>query len=384
MTPEVFNNLARTRLIDNKEDEEKIEEGLLNLVSLMYEEAYNNKEVYLKLPSASELLIALQDADILTKYANAPKNIIYDVIIRGMFKMEDDIKTFQGQIKNNNSLKNVIEGMINDKKDNNEEEISLNEIIMNSYFPAKKQELDEYMDEIIKALDEIEELRNIDPEDYEEDTDATIKLTNGEYLKSDSGYKPLSNFNDGTEYIRRGQDIFNSSNKEWAEVANIIIPTNQATLYFTKLLTDAYNKQIKAYENGYLLYENDETNIILIREDKDNNSKLTIFSDTKAISNKSISQIIKTIVEASTIIPATSNDYSVEINTLIAGNNKITDDKIDGFDNLYSYSFSTNNIEELKKESVRIINSIDSTPNVEEVKQINEQLESKIKVKKRK
>lgn len=93
MRPELFFKLANRLLIDEKEN--KVNDGLLNLVTLMYEEAYNNREIYKRLPACSEMLIALEDADRLLKRANAPKHVIYNSIIKNMFKSLDDIKTFE-------------------------------------------------------------------------------------------------------------------------------------------------------------------------------------------------------------------------------------------------------------------------------------------------
>ena len=57
MRPELFFKLANRLLIEEKEN--KVNDGLLNLVTLMYEEAYNNREIYKRLPACSEMLIAL-------------------------------------------------------------------------------------------------------------------------------------------------------------------------------------------------------------------------------------------------------------------------------------------------------------------------------------
>lgn len=84
MKPALFYKVAHRLLIDEKEN--PVNDGLLNLVSLMYEKAYADKEMYNRLPSCSEMLIAIEDADRVIKLANAPQSVIYNIIIRNMFK----------------------------------------------------------------------------------------------------------------------------------------------------------------------------------------------------------------------------------------------------------------------------------------------------------
>ena len=95
MEPSTFYKVANRTLVENKED--KVNDGLLNLVALMYQKAYASKEMFNRLPSCSEMLIALEDADRLMKKANAPQYIIYQTIIKNIFKSLDDIKTFESR-----------------------------------------------------------------------------------------------------------------------------------------------------------------------------------------------------------------------------------------------------------------------------------------------
>lgn len=372
MKPVVFNKLARKILIEDKEENDKVDEGLLNLVVLMYEEAYNNREQYLKLPSASELLLAIQDANVLAKFANAPKNIIYNIITSGMFKMEDDLKLFESSVKNNNNLKEIIEKMQVEEKVDNEEE--LNELIMNSYFPNKMSELEEYMEVLNEMLDEIEEIKDNPNKLSREEELKRIKLSNLEYRKVNDDINLEPNFNDGTDYIRRGRDVFSVSNKAWAKVTTITVPTTNAMVYFNKLLGDAYNKNIIAYENGFLLNEQEDYNFVMVRENKGNVCEVSIFSDSIVISSETLSKILARMLELSKVVPITDNNYKLDINALINTSKNIEmATKLEEFNNLSSLCISIDNVDDLEKYSNKLVNKIELT-NIANIKEISDKL----------
>ena len=59
MEPSLFYKVAHRLLIEEKTS--PVADGLLNLVSLMYEKAYTDREMYNRVPSCSEMLIAIED-----------------------------------------------------------------------------------------------------------------------------------------------------------------------------------------------------------------------------------------------------------------------------------------------------------------------------------
>ena len=156
MRPELFFKLANRLLIEEKEN--KVNDGLLNLVTLMYEEAYNNREIYKRLPACSEMLIALEDADRLLKRANAPKHVIYNSIIKNMFKSLDDIKTFESEVENNNTeLYNLINSMKSSKNDEDINKESINSLIARNIYKDTFNKLNAKMDELDKVTREYKE-----------------------------------------------------------------------------------------------------------------------------------------------------------------------------------------------------------------------------------
>ena len=378
MKPVVFNKLARKILIDDRDETEKVDEGLLNLVVLMYEDAYKVREQYLKLPSASELLLAIQDANTLAKYANAPKNIIYNIIVNGMFKMEDDIKLFNDSIKNNYDLKNIIEKMQVEETIDNEEE--LNELIMNSYFPNKMQELEEYMSALNEMLDEIEEIKNNPNNLSNEEELKIIKIPNLNYKNNDN---VDSVFNDDFDYIKRGKDIFSISNDSWINIASITVPSNRVRVYFDHLVGEAiYNNKIVVYENGFILEAMNNYNIVMAKVNNDNNTIVNIYTDSVVISMESLSKILLKLLEISKKLEGVYNiqsihnysDYKVSINTLINTSKDIPmATKSNEIDNLSSLCIDFDDVDSLEKYSNKIVDNIELT-NLDNIKEISSKL----------
>lgn len=156
MKPSVFYKVAKRTLIE--ESENPVNEGIINLVSLMYEESYKNRDLYKRLPSCSEMLIAIDDANRIAQNTTAPQSIIYGIIIRNMFKSLDDIETFESTVKENNevNLSKLIKAMKQDTGEK-EQEVAINELIAKKLFANKYEELEQ---KINKANQLIEEYKN--------------------------------------------------------------------------------------------------------------------------------------------------------------------------------------------------------------------------------
>ena len=189
MRPELFFKLANRLLIEEKEN--KVNDGLLNLVTLMYEEAYNNREIYKRLPACSEMLIALEDADRLLKRANAPKHVIYNSIIKNMFKSLDDIKTFESEVANNNTeLYNLINSMKSSKNDEDINKESINSLIARNIYKDTFNKLNAKMDELDKVTREYKERFS------KLEEEKRIELENGRLVSHVEEPKFISNFFD--------------------------------------------------------------------------------------------------------------------------------------------------------------------------------------------
>ena len=305
MLPDTFFTVAKRQLIEDKPKNQQIDEGIINLVSLMYSHAYDVKDLFTRLPSCSEMLIAIQDADNLIKYANAPKYIVYRTIIECMFKEKDDINTFESGVNNigsnsteTPSLKDLINEMKKPENIMNADE-SLNDLIARTVF---KDETRKMQDAIKKAEEEAQ--RKIDEattflEEYEKkfsDLETRRKKAiETELKKVGIGNETfiselvvpgiVTNFNDETAYIKRGKNIFDVSHEDWVQVASATKVKSSSKNLTQEFINSATETGVVIYENGFLISENKDFELIMVREENNNGNeeRVVFFANTFVI-----------------------------------------------------------------------------------------------------
>ena len=275
MKPALFYKVAHRLLIDEKEN--PVNDGLLNLVSLMYEKAYANKEMYNRLPSCSEMLIAIEDADRVIKLANAPQSVIYNIIIRNMFKSPDDIITFESSLdrmksQDESKLAALVKAMkINTEE--SEEEINLNSLIAEKVFVDESKKLVQKTQEMQKLIEEYKtKFATMEQERKKSISDEIekIKLENGKLVSTTNVPNAINIFEDESSHIKRGHNIFELSNGDWTNVAKIFRPHLSYNYFISKLIEHGGDLDIKIYENGILLKETGEQKLIVISDIDDN------------------------------------------------------------------------------------------------------------------
>lgn len=289
MKPSIFYKVAHRLLID--ENNSPVNDGLLNLVSLMYEKAYANREMYNRLPSCSEMLIAIEDADRVIKLTNAPQSIIYNIIIRNMFKSLDDITTFESSLNRSfNSDEVKLGNLIKEMKANvseSDEPIKISTLIAEKMLEEKSRKLvqkTEEMQELIETykvkFTQMEEDRKKAISDELEN----IKLENGRLVSTINTPTVISNFEDESSHIKRGHNIFYLSNNNWTEVATLSKLGLSHHHIIQKLIENTSDLDIKIYENGILLQEYDEMKLIVVSDlDANREVHFKILSSTPVI-----------------------------------------------------------------------------------------------------
>lgn len=346
MEPSLFYKVANRVLVEESDD--PVNDGLLNLVSLMYEKAYNEKLKYNRLPACSEMLIAIQDADRLVKHADAPQNVIYKIIIKNMFKSKEDIDIFEsdsGSTKTQEEKK--ISALIKEMKDNKNDSaqrININSLIAEKVFVDENKQLVQKTQEMQKLIGEykikFEQMENLLKQTIEQAEQEKIALNSGTLVSTPKIPNIINNFEDESAYIKRGFNILELSNSDWTDVGSIIIPALSHHLLVDKLIEYASQLGIKIYENGILLKNNDEYNLIVINDlDKNNTPRYRIMSNYPVIPCSFISDIvaffsfaydvydyqIKTLPPKTPIVAAIGN-YS--LNSLIYSNEEMAHEEI--------------------------------------------------------
>ncbi len=347
MTPEIFYKTANRVLVEGRE--KPVNGGLMNMVTLMYNLAYKEKEKYNRLPSCSEMLIALEDANRLLYLANAPKHIIYKTIIKNMFKSVDDIKIFENSLTKNKKLLDLVNDM--KKTDTPNKEIDINSIIAskvfkeeNEKFVEKSNKLKELIDKYQKLLPELKEKEeNMISENANNIETNKINLAGGKLVSTNRMPNILSNFNDSTDYVRRGQNIFELSENDWTLVATIklndLSESNFHTEYINSLIKSAEEFGLVIYENGVLLNPSDDKlRLIAIREGIEYKimSNYQVIPSNYLTAIKGFAYLVRNfIVERNIQMKTDSNYYGIyNINSLIYNPEDLNYDKI--ADNVYS------------------------------------------------
>lgn len=331
MEPTTFYQVAHRTLVENKED--KVNDGLLNLVALMYQKAYNSKEMFNRLPSCSEMLIALEDADRLMKRTDAPQYIIYQTIIKNMFKSSDDIKTFESGLdkvtkEDDKKLSTLVKVM--KSKETTTQDFDLNNLIAEKVFANESSKLAKKTEEMQKLIDEYKvKFANMEEKRKKaiEEEIQKILLENGKLVSNYVSTTVTRNFDDESAFIKRGQNIFELSTEDWVELGTMTSPNLSHSFLIEKMIKFASQMDIKIYENGILLKKDEELNLIVFKEmDENNNPRYKFMSNWPVIPStylKDIENFISLVgqtVPEQIVVPNSSKLYPIaeySINALV-------------------------------------------------------------------
>ena len=335
------------------------------------------------------MLIAIEDADRLLKYANAPKDIVYNSIVRNMFKNIDDMATFETCLNNdsaNRDLRRIINNM---KKGGSFTKVEdLNSLI------SKKMFKDAYK-KYHKKAKEFEELTYTLEKNYEKALEDKKKELESEMIKNNQNYKEVnerinlengklistnkvpnirSNFLIEDDYIRRGQDIFELSENDWICIGSFKI-TNDAHYDFIGKVISAYSLlDVKIYENGIFLNDIENQKTIIVNDISNENEPVyKIMSNEFVIPSIVLEKIYAFMYFTSNIY---KDNTSFNINTLIYNDKPLN--LLVQSDNVYSLSLD-GDFSELDKISGMFKNFECSDFNkvVEKSNEIREQVKSK-------
>ena len=358
MKPTLFYKVAHRLLIDEKDS--PVNDGLLNIVSLMYEKAYANKQMYNRLPSCSEMLIAIEDADRVIKLANAPQSVIYNIIIRNMFKSPDDITTFESSLdRMKNQDESKLAALVKAMKINteeSEEELNLNSLIAEKVFVEESKKLvkkTQEMESLIETYKTKFAQMEQDRKKAISDEIKKIKLENGKLVSNTNVPNAIGNFEDESSHIKRGHNIFDLSDNNWTDIATLVRPHLSHNYVIGKLIDNASDLDIVIYENGILLQECGEQKLIVINDfDEKNNPQFRVLSSTPIVPSTFIQDIdnfTKFINECYASQPKTAkavtdealdmNDYRLNIDTLVYNESELPFDVIE--DGVYHFEYKS-------------------------------------------
>ncbi len=252
---------------------------VVNMVSLFYDEMYQNRDLYTKLPSCSECQQAIIDAQILLSDDDFTQNDIYINVIEDMLKMTDDINTFESllsQEKTDSSKK--LNSLVTKMKETatepleNQEDLKTNMAV--TVFEEEGKKLQDKIKEMQQLIDEYKEKFSVMEKQRQEAISAEVErisLKEGKLISSTYIPNVAPNFEDESANIKRGHSIFELSPENWTDVASLHIDGLNHHYLLEKIIENINELGVTVYENGISLKENGDLKLIVVRDlDEDN------------------------------------------------------------------------------------------------------------------
>lgn len=275
ITPELFYKIAYRNLIQDVNN--PVSEGMLNLVTLMYQAAFNRRDIYDRLAAASEMMIAITDANRLLTLADAPQYIIYRTLVKNMFKSKSDLVTFERSIEkasteDEKKLKELLSEM---KKEETPFQTDINEILATKVFKNEENILSK---KIVEMNDLIEEYKNKfikmenDRKKAIQETLEKIKLEHGELIATNRMPNVIKVFEDETFYIKRGMSVFQTTTGDLTDVASMHVNSLMHHNFYQYLIDHAPELNIQIYEDGVILENEFDIKLYLINDYDENGS----------------------------------------------------------------------------------------------------------------
>lgn len=217
------------------------------LVLMMYTNIYKDKDDYTRIPSASEVMIAIDEADILTK-GGAPKQYIYKNIINNLFKSAVDISTYTSGNQKKGNLNEEIENMKMVFNSDADEPFDNQALTLDLYQMYFKPLMDDLREEMKMELNEICSETN----EFESPTDYRL-------IQVEVGKKSQSKF---------------ELSDSWFMLGEIKTDVTAANTLADKADDIRYDGPIFVVEDYY---------ITVVKENLDNNVSLKFLSNKPAI-----------------------------------------------------------------------------------------------------
>lgn len=283
ITPEKFYTIAKRNLIDDRKEEDRVQTNLLDLVALIYSKVYKMKDLFSRLPATSEMLIAIEEADSLIKKGNAPKSIIYRVLMEDIFKDPDSITTFnsilsENPTENDKIVIKLLDEMKNDKSSSNISQ-TIDELLARSINSEKRKELEEKVELAKSKIDEYDRLiKGLQGKNQE--NSGEINIGSGyKLLENGKNNVYLSNFQDETAYVKRGKSVF-QNRQSWTFISSVKCNKLCNMNLLGLSIRNANKLNVVFYEDGMEFKTTSGNKIILTRIKNNDGNEYLIYCDT--------------------------------------------------------------------------------------------------------
>ena len=312
MKPEVFLKVANKNLPE-------CDKMLVAMVSILYEEIYKNRELFKRVPSCSELLDAINDANDILEIA--PDKYILDAILSNMIKNPEDFEVFADMINKNKKLKQISNLLNRQEEKQENEKTQLQYAILEDFFSDDIKKLAEELEqanEKVKILsqsnsekdrkiqEQAEILESVSFEQGQETNEGQITEL-PETIKIGADYEvyhsneldehPTNLQAEGLRRYRLDKSIFDYSNCEWNEIGSFeLLDAKEEDSRIAKGIINKISDSVVC-RDGYILENNSDFKLLIYKVKEGNNHRYRIFSDKLVITKTEIAAILNAMHE---------------------------------------------------------------------------------------
>ena len=340
--------------------------ALINLITLIYNFAYQNRSKFDRLPAPSEMLIAIEDAYEISRSLKVEGKSMYGLIFRRMFKDIDSYQLFESLIYTTTEKEfETLKKYLSELK-TSEEEVNTKALLENmskSLFESRIDEKTKELEETIKEYKEkietskkelekqkgllIEERMKLRTNETTQPEINKINLNGGNLVLSENNSTIVRNFNDSTEYIKRAESVFNSiNNANWTKISSMSFIKNNHQEFINSMVDFAPDLDYKIFEDGILLCNNGIGLAINATQDENGNITYNFFASTQIIPSTYIDTICNDYMNVFCSL-INETPFDITINALVYNDTTLPFDSV--MENVYNLNAQVTSFEELNK-----------------------------------
>lgn len=325
MSPELLYQVINRKLVLERKEDDKVKQEYIDLISLIYKEAYNNKDMFQRLPSCSEVLIAASEVNMTVKYVKISLGELLKEILELLFKDPDDYDAFIEVAKMSESKLNDLINAINSS--DIESDVKIEDLIRDNYFKDGLKEIEDMKKELNYMLDEYDKrLKGMGGNNISNQPSKT-ELYGITFEQMEYG-EVLDNFDDQSPYIKRGNRISDVS-CDFHEFASFETKVIKNGMFLEDFINEWVKNGLIVLEDGFLT--SNDSKIALVRQ-KSNDGKLrfVFLSENKVLPVEVLDVVYNIMNTILTIFDnnwnnlmgsSWVNDLNANVTCLITGDN---------------------------------------------------------------
>lgn len=325
MSPELLYQVINRKLVLERKEDDKVKQEYIDLISLIYKEAYNNQDMFQRLPSCSEVLIATSEVNMTAKYVKISLGELLKEILELLFKDPNDYDAFIEVAKMSESkLKDLINAI---NSSDIESDVKIEDLIRDNYFKDGLKEIEDMKKELNDMLDEYDKrLKGMGGNNISNQPSKT-ELYGITFEQMEYG-EVLDNFDDQSPYIKRGNRISDAS-CDFHEFASFEKKVIKNGMFLEDFINEWVKNGLIVLEDGFLT--SNDSKIALVRQkSSDGKLRFVFLSENKVLPVEVLDVVYNIMNTILTIFDnnwnnlmgsSWVNDLNANVTCLITGDN---------------------------------------------------------------